>query len=560
MATDFPKAIDEISDYLNSHAEIYEELLRYLESHEGEEENKSKLITHLNEKFEGNLQELDAFLRLIQRLASFHHRSPNFFTKIVDLLFEFKDKIENCYTNEELFKLFLHQEPIDVLLSEKGMVSFNDKVKFIINSPDNKDVKLYYEPGIEGNVKEFQQLGENHHLLCQIIRSDDLESFNQNTAVNKTDLTSKIPESPFETNAFLKSQKDVSIIQYVAFCGSAGIFSELASKRQDLLDSSCWEFAVHGRSDEIIQLLKNGGVPPPNEDNYASCTALSVSLHHKEITDFLQEEFHDEKPAEEHNDDDDDNAPPAPKHLLNPLLRAAIMAHNYPAILEGLEPLKAEAQNDTLLNELFQIACKAGFYKIAEQLVNLQGININKCGLTSALHKACNIGDINTVNLLLQHPEIDINLQSMSHVRDIATQDYDGLTALERAIRYGHNKIVELLLQNHADVNKKSRWRGNAPLHIAAHFNNPDAAELLLKTEGINPNVQCHDEYRIKNNLTLSDGRETPLFYSCRYGNKEVTQLLLKHGADPTIPNWEEKLPQDYTNDEAIKALFPPKQ
>mgnify|MGYP001026848459 FL=1 len=174
------------------------------------------------------------------------------------------------------------------------------------------------------------------------------------------------------------------------------------------------------------------------------------------------------------------------------------------------------------------------------------------------LQHACVIGDLYLVKILLTVPDIEVNLQSMSHVRDVSVQDYDGVTALEIAIRYGHSKILSLLLsQPNIDANKKSRWRGNPPLVIAAKFNNVRATKLLLARENINVNAQTHDEYRINRNLTLAGGRETALHFACRYNRVEIVKLLLKYpGISTNLANWDNKEPVDVTDNQEIKDLF----
>lgn len=547
MSTEFEAALNRISEELANYEDIQLALLKYLDEND-DGQNLSNLTSELRKLNIGeNQQDLDDFLRLLSHLASYHHRTENFFPKIVNLLSEFKEEIANYYSNEEIFSIFQHVEPIIILLRENGMLQFDSEVNFIINSKDNaNDIFKYYNPEDKTNVEENQKAGENHEDICKQIRLDKVTEFIENVSKNNIPLDSKINPSPFETNAFLKKQKDTTLLQYAAFCGSLAVFNNIIQQNQELLDSSIWEYSICGRNYEIIQILKEKGVAPPNDD-FVECLNLSVLCHYDELTINIQDELI--VPPQE-NQEEQNNAP-EPKHLLDPLLRSAIHSHNFIKVSQLIKDAPEKA-----LNELFQISCKYGFHKIIEAIINLPDIEINKCEKTSALQKACNSGDICTVAILLKSPELKINLQSMNRV-DVKI-DFDGLTGLQRAIRYGHNKVVKLLLsQQGIDVNQKSRWMGNYPLNICSIYGNIEATKLLLSKPEINPNNQCHDEYRIKNDLTLSAGRETPLHHACEYNHPEIVKLLLAHdGIDANLMNWEGKKPIDTTDSQEIKALF----
>lgn len=68
---------------------------------------------------------------------------------------------------------------------------------------------------------------------------------------------------------------------------------------------------------------------------------------------------------------------------------------------------------------------------------------------------------------------------------NVSTMDpRSNITALHYAAAFGHEAIVELLLQHEADVNSAT-WRGDTPLHAAA-FNGSYAIARLLLNSGAN--------------------------------------------------------------------------
>ena len=85
------------------------------------------------------------------------------------------------------------------------------------------------------------------------------------------------------------------------------------------------------------------------------------------------------------------------------------------------------------------------------------------------LHKAARRGDVHLVKTLLKQG-VPVDLQ---------TTHGDFQNALMLACNNGHNSIVQVLLENKANVNKTSR-RGWTPLMWASFFNQVGCVKLLL--------------------------------------------------------------------------------
>ena len=102
-------------------------------------------------------------------------------------------------------------------------------------------------------------------------------------------------------------------------------------------------------------------------------------------------------------------------------------------------------------------------------------------GLT-LLMGAARYGHERVVELLLRHGA-EINLQ-----------DSNGGTALMLAARNGHERVVELLIRRGAEINLQNSDGGTA-LMIAAFFNHPAVVRRLLRAGGISgyfaPNGCC---------------------------------------------------------------------
>ena len=89
---------------------------------------------------------------------------------------------------------------------------------------------------------------------------------------------------------------------------------------------------------------------------------------------------------------------------------------------------------------------------------------------------------------------------------------WDGWTALDLATLLNRTGVIKRLLHEGADVNRKSKSRGNTPLHMAAQFNNIEDVRLLL-------------DYGADTNLK-NDNNKTPLD-EARKGSK-IESLLLQ--------------------------------
>ena len=108
----------------------------------------------------------------------------------------------------------------------------------------------------------------------------------------------------------------------------------------------------------------------------------------------------------------------------------------------------------------------------------------------------------------------------LSTKADVNAKDNAGSTPLHQAAAADgeHSDIVELLLTHKADVNAADK-QSLTPLHYALLADNPGVALTLLR-HGANPNV--------KDNTA----GHTPLILAASKGYKQVTELLLVHGAD----------------------------
>jgi tankyrase len=103
---------------------------------------------------------------------------------------------------------------------------------------------------------------------------------------------------------------------------------------------------------------------------------------------------------------------------------------------------------------------------------------------------------------------------------DIHATDKNGVTALHHAVRFRSPAAVKTLIEYGANVDQACRRNGSTALHRAV-------------TQTGAPGTAGRDQEA-----------------------REIIQLLLAAGADPSIANKSGKRPIDYVRDDAVKSLL----
>jgi ankyrin repeat protein len=193
------------------------------------------------------------------------------------------------------------------------------------------------------------------------------------------------------------------------------------------------------------------------------------------------------------------------------------------------------------------------------------------------LHAAVLQANVQTVRLLLAH---GADIESRNSTGDPPL--HAAVWPVERpGVRFTHprdpmsaEKIFVLLLESGADVDSRGSKEGTA-LHRAIRLHNERAAELLLAhgadinvqdATGATPLMARAGEYSLEMarageysqdlaKFLLNKGAETDLqnnagetvlHLAAAALNVEFLELLLKHGADPNIPDHQNRTPLDY--------------
>ena len=156
----------------------------------------------------------------------------------------------------------------------------------------------------------------------------------------------------------------------------------------------------------------------------------------------------------------------------------------------------------------------------------------------NSIHEAARSGDVSVVQTLL-NTGIDVN-----------KKNEDGWTPLHIAASKNHKTIVELLIENGAEINSLGEtssifiWQGGfTPLHYAAVNGHKEIVELLIN-KGANVNAKTDDgltprDWAIKRNhtdivdlLRSYGGKTNSIHFQVRDGDLEGVQDYLDAGLD----------------------------
>lgn len=110
------------------------------------------------------------------------------------------------------------------------------------------------------------------------------------------------------------------------------------------------------------------------------------------------------------------------------------------------------------------------------------------------------------------------------------------------AVKYEKLKEIEKFLKKNINLLYSYDYYRQTGFHWAAKKNNINALKLMLKYGN------CVNQIDINH--------MTPLAFSAKNNNIEMCQLLCENGANPFIPNKDDKIPIDLTTEFKIKSFL----
>lgn len=151
----------------------------------------------------------------------------------------------------------------------------------------------------------------------------------------------------------------------------------------------------------------------------------------------------------------------------------------------------------------------------------------------TALHVACQRQHLACARCLLEgRPEPG---RGPAHPLDLQLQNWQGLACLHIATLQRNQPLMELLLQNGADIDAQEGTSGKTALHLAVETQERGLVQFLLQ-------AGAQVDARMLNGCT-------PLHLAAGRGLGSISTTLCQAGADALLLNVEDETPQDLAED-----------
>ncbi|MGQ3890570.1 ankyrin repeat domain-containing protein [Legionella sp. CNM-4043-24] len=213
-----------------------------------------------------------------------------------------------------------------------------------------------------------------------------------------------------------------------------------------------------------------------------------------------------------------------------PLHCAALLGNA--AMIEAL--IQGGASVDTCDMNDYTPLHLAAMYGHAAAAIALLERGARRCAVTNAgetpLHMASWNGHADIVKILLMRPDSGPASYPDSFINARMGRDRSGDSAIRLAVRQRHLRVVEILLDNNAKIDRLSYGDTNL-LSVAIVIAYVEAVDLIIKKYPRTINKQFDDKC-------------SPLDLAIEHGHVEVAKRLLSHGAD---------FPSDYSSPTSVR-------
>ena len=133
-----------MQEYLDNMKEIQSCLLEFIDNGDAEDENLNNLLELLrHHKILNEKNDFEAFLQLLVAISNNHHRFPNFFNKIFQILRMVKDDINNKFSNIEILNIFESSKRVLLFLLDEKIAKVDQYFLKSLQTKEYIDNKFY---------------------------------------------------------------------------------------------------------------------------------------------------------------------------------------------------------------------------------------------------------------------------------------------------------------------------------------------------------------------------------------------------------------------------------
>ena len=393
---------------------------------------------------------------------------------------------------EKFIKLLTHQDCSEKQQSERDLISVDTPTETSTNKRIKVDLDILLHDAFE--VSSFRECFTKHvvskNLVFQPVK-DKYCSFSYPlivaTCLGKLDSVKNLLKHGAHVN--LQDNDGQTVLHHAAFRGHSDVMKELLDSKAD----------VNAR-----------------DNNSKTALHHAASRGHSDVMQMLLDRKADV------NAIDDDG--------YTPLHCAAKNGH-----VNAVKTCLSNGADVNIVDTALHLAAYAGHSDVMQMLLDRKAdVNAMDDDGYTPLHCAAKNGHVNAVKTCLSNGA-DVNTKihdaaSCEH-SDEDSLDSEGYvkrkyninkTALHLAAYYGHSEVMQVLLDNKADVNARD-IDGTTPLHYAAYSGNLIAIKICLSYD---------EDVNIKN----KDG-DTALHCAARGGHSDVMKELLDRKADVNVTN-----------------------
>ena len=141
------------NSYLDTKKEFYEILLKYFENEDFFQSISSFFET--NNIYEDK-NEIRMIFHLLVPISNNHNRSNNLIDKINNIIFHFKEEIQQNFSNDEIFHIFQSNKLLLLFLFQNSILIPTIQIADLITNDD----LLYFYPEFKQLISENQNLKE----------------------------------------------------------------------------------------------------------------------------------------------------------------------------------------------------------------------------------------------------------------------------------------------------------------------------------------------------------------------------------------------------------------
>ena len=296
---------------------IQSSLLEFLEEELDVEDKYDNFINLIStQQIIKEKHEFKALLQLIGSIANNHHRAWNFISKVERVLRQFKQDLQKYFSNSEIFDIFKDNKRILLFLLEEKLMAIDEYIFSIMTSDKyviwnyceyfRPEIKPFFtqeniekyciknvsllesefiermNKEVEANFYEKRREGLNDDYLCELIRFDKIKEFVRFVEQTNLSLKSVIKKSIYETNQFLVTGYNVTLLKYASFFGSIKIVQYIIRKTKKV-DSEMWIYSIHANNAKMIHLLEEYQIEPDPKQILRE----SIKCHHNEVSNYI---------------------------------------------------------------------------------------------------------------------------------------------------------------------------------------------------------------------------------------------------------------------------------